>query len=1129
MHSDHRTLQRIVPFCLALALAAVLPARAELRDTGRGLLVDSDQQLTWVADANFVVDSGLADRIVLPRARALAVLAQLNAGVVENFGHDDWRLPTARELARLLSVDGDRLAALTGTDAEGFLAGVESAAAAGAIADPVVVWPVHGSAILAGFSNVVLFATNSMWLKHHDGVVSGDVVVNDSSPGPTFDPGFELHVEHHVSAPAGNAVKADSVDLDHDAVVGSLYYNDLDNDRGTILGSEVTPLALPVFAQLPEFFAQTPAPGSPDVAVPHHGSATLPAGDYGAITLDHDSTLVFTGGVYNVQSIAADHHVQLLFEGPSSLRVAGRFAVDHHDFVGPEEGSGTAVHDLAIYVAGTNGGAGGLNSTPFAASVAHDTEFDASLYVPNGTLSFDHQVEATGAFLARDLVADNHTDFTLDSYFFNRPPVAADDAATVDEGGTVSVLDSGETSLLANDTDPDGDDLTVSAAPVSGPSHGSVTLNPDGTFSYTHDGSETTSDSFVYQVCDSSFPTLCDTATVSITVNPVDDPPVAVDDAATVTEDDPATAIDVLGNDTDVDGGPIAIDSATQPAHGAVAITGGGTGLTYQPAPDYCNTPPGTSPDTFTYTLAPGGSTATVSVAVTCVNDPPNAVDDSATVIRGGTVTVLDSGSTSVLTNDTDIDSTLLTVTTTPLDGPFHGSLTLNADGTFSYTNDGLVNTVDSFVYQVCDDGVPVGCSSATVIIRVRTPLTVTVDKSGLGSGSVVSNPAGIDCGPTCSAVFDGLDPIVLVATPDDGSTFGGWTGDPDCEDGILTSLGDKFCHARFDLVTASATLTVDFAGAGSGHVTSDPAGIDCTADCSADYPIPTRVTLTPTADEGSAFAGWSGDADCSDGDVALSGDTTCVATFEPQQPTITVIKFGLGSGTVTSDPAGIDCGPTCSAPFDPTPDVTLTATPDVGSTFGGWSGDPDCSDGVVTPVGDITCYARFDTEAEPAVLTVTLAGTGSGSVTSDPAGIDCPSGACTAAYPIPTRVDLTAVADAGSVFTGWSGDVDCDDGEVALSGDTTCTATFDVLPTTHTLTVTFIGGGTGQVRISPDPLICDGSEPCVHTFADGATATLSARPDSEFGGWGGDCTGGDFTTSVVMDADKTCTATFLP
>ena len=111
----------------------------------------------------------------------------------------------------------------------------------------------------------------------------------------------------------------------------------------------------------------------------------------------------------------------------------------------------------------------------------------------------------------------------------------------------------------------------------------------------------------------------------------VDNPPVAVSDTATVAEDSGATSINVRANDTDIDGGPKTVLSVTQPAHGAVAITGGGTELTYQPNANYCN---GGSPtDNFTYTLN-GGSTANVSVTVTCVDDAPVAVNDTATVSR---------------------------------------------------------------------------------------------------------------------------------------------------------------------------------------------------------------------------------------------------------------------------------------------------------------------------------------------------------------------------------------------------------------------------------------------------------------------------------------------------------------
>ena len=153
-------------------------------------------------------------------------------------------------------------------------------------------------------------------------------------------------------------------------------------------------------------------------------------------------------------------------------------------------------------------------------------------------------------------------------------------------------------------------------------------INPNA--GYCNDPPATTLDTFTYTLTPGG-----STATVSVTVTCVDDPPTAIADAATVAEDAAATTIDVLGNDADPDGGGIVIDTVTQPANGTVAITNSGADLTYQPDANYCNSQTGGTPDTFTYTLTPGGSTATVSVTVTCVDDPPVAVDDDSDRGRG--------------------------------------------------------------------------------------------------------------------------------------------------------------------------------------------------------------------------------------------------------------------------------------------------------------------------------------------------------------------------------------------------------------------------------------------------------------------------------------------------------------
>jgi hypothetical protein len=155
-------------------------------------------------------------------------------------------------------------------------------------------------------------------------------------------------------------------------------------------------------------------------------------------------------------------------------------------------------------------------------------------------------------------------------------------------------------------------------------------------------------------------------------------------------------------------------------------------------------------------------------------------------------------------------------------------------------------------------------------------------------------------------------------------------------------------------------TLTVTIEGTGTGSVTSNPAGITCGGDCSEVYDDGTEVTLTTEADAGSVFSGWSGDPDCSDSMVTVNADKTCTAIFTLEQHTLTVVKAGAGSGTVTSNPAGITCGGDCSEVYDDGTEVTLTAAADAGSVFSSWSGDPDCSDSMVTMNADKTCIATF-------------------------------------------------------------------------------------------------------------------------------------------------------------------------
>ena len=251
-------------------------------------------------------------------------------------------------------------------------------------------------------------------------------------------------------------------------------------------------------------------------------------------------------------------------------------------------------------------------------------------------------------------------------------------------------------------------------------------------------------------------------ATVSVTVTCVDDVPVAVDDTATVVEDSSATAVNVLANDSNPDGETLSISAVTQPANGTVVITGGGTGLTYGPNPDYCNTKPSQSgiPDTFTYTLSPGNDVGTVSMTVTCVNDAPLASDDALSAV------LEDSGQRTIafatlLANDTaGPGEATQTLTITLVSNPVGGSVSISGTDVL-FTPAADFNGQASFTYTVTDDGTTNGApdplTDTGAVTFTVTPVndapsfTVGANQSVLensGAQTVVGWATGISPGP---------------------------------------------------------------------------------------------------------------------------------------------------------------------------------------------------------------------------------------------------------------------------------------------------------------------------------------------------------------------------------------------
>lgn len=249
----------------------------------------------------------------------------------------------------------------------------------------------------------------------------------------------------------------------------------------------------------------------------------------------------------------------------------------------------------------------------------------------------------------------------------------------------------------------------------------------------------------------------------------------------------------------------------------------------------------------------------------------------------------------------------------------------------------------------------------------------------------------------------------------------------------------------------------VEIAGNGAGTV--EAPGIACGEDCDEEYAEGSEVVLVATPAEGSHFAGWSG-VGCADtlNAAPLSCAATVddamnlVATFTLEQHALSVAVIGEGSGIVTSDPAGIGCEANCEATFDHGTQVTLTATPAVGSELVGWSSPtcPGTSPCTVSLTEARSITAEFGIQRH--ALSIALAGTGAGRVTSLPVGIDCgTSGTSTCGFPFAhgELITLTAAPSAGSVFAGWAGGC-TGTGSCTVTVDAvkSVTATFDLQPT---------------------------------------------------------------------------------
>ena len=427
--------------------------------------------------------------------------------------------------------------------------------------------------------------------------------------------------------------------------------------------------------------------------------------------------------------------------------------------------SSVATEDTLLVVAapGVLDGDTDADGDPLTATLVTDVSHGSLDLDADGSFTYTPATDFSGSdtftYKANDGTAESSTaTVTINVGPANDPPLAVNDGYGTSEDQPLTIATPG---VLANDTDIDLDALT--AVVVSGPGHGTLTMNPSGGYTYTPHADFNGTDTFTYEANDGT--TASNTATVTITVAAVDDPGTAQADAATTAEDTPLVvdAPGVLANDSDPDSPTLTATMVTGPTHGTLALDADGA-YTYTPAADFSGT------DTFTYSTN-GGAPAIVTITVTAVNDAPASVGDTYTLVGGAPLVVPAPG---VLGNDGDVDTAgLRAVLVTP---PTHGVLVLNADGSFTYTPNIGYSGLDSFTYRVADS------AGDTLTLRtnafgppVTVTLTITAAATTTTAAATTTTPPPTS--PATTSTVAGIGPSMPtaqdVALPETGADSG--------------------------------------------------------------------------------------------------------------------------------------------------------------------------------------------------------------------------------------------------------------------------------------------------------------------------------------------------------------------
>ncbi len=540
---------------------------------------------------------------------------------------------------------------------------------------------------VTGQVSFTYFADDGTGLSAAATVIITIIAQNDA---PTADDeGYNLNEDTTLDVPAQTGVLANDQDVDNDPLTAQL-----------VAGPSYGTLDL----QPDGSFSFTP-----DANFYGTDSFTYQASDGSAVS--NEAVVTLTIAPVNDLPVAVDNNYSIAEDG--QLIIAAPGVLGNDTDADPDT-------LYAMVIDGTDHGSLTLNAN------------GSFIYTPvpdfSGTDTFQYYVnDGTSDSL-------NPATVTISVDARNDAPQAAANSYTIDEDTPLSVAAPG---ILTNDGDIDGD--TLIADPGTSPAHGVLALSSNGAFTYTPNENYNGADTFTYYANDGQ--ARSNAATVTININPVNDPPVARDDTTFFTDEDTPLSVNapgVLSNDSDVENNTLSVVPGAGPGHGTLTLRQDGSFL-YTPAANYTGT------DSFTYFASDGQSqstqTATVTIRVDPVNDVPTPSNDGPyRTDEDTTLTVTPPG---VLANDTDPDGNPLS--TTVVTGVQHGTLQLSSNGAFTYTPTANYNGPDSFTYRATD---PSGAFADA---------TVTIDVSPLNDA-----PVGVD---DSYPAFDEDTPLVVTIT----------------------------------------------------------------------------------------------------------------------------------------------------------------------------------------------------------------------------------------------------------------------------------------------------------------------------------------------------------------------------